>query len=266
MFIDTHCHLNLDAFNEDYKEAIGRAKTVGVGMVINVGADYKSSKRAVDMAKEFTNVYATVGMHPDGIRPEQSRRAGDSRDEFYNEKKYADLLYSKKVVAIGEIGLDYTIPQFDKSSQIELFKKQIDLAIKYEKPIVIHCREAYSDMIEVLKSYEKLPKTVMHCYVGSLFDAKIFLEMGLYLSFTGIITFNKNEELNEVIKYAPIDKIMIETDAPWLAPVPHRGHRNEPAFVVEVAKKIAELKGISLSEVETQTTKNALDFFALEGK
>lgn len=256
MYIDTHCHLNLDAFNEDYKEAVERAKTAGVGVIVNVGADYKSSKRAVDIAKEFPNVYATVGMHP-----------GDSRDEFYNEKKYADLLYSKKVVAIGEIGLDYfSSGQIDKPAQIELFKKQIDMAIKYEKPVVVHCREAYTDMVEVLKTYEKLPKTVMHCYVGNLADAKIFIEMGLYLSFTGIITFNKNEELNEVIKYAPIEKIMIETDAPWLAPVPHRGHKNEPAYVVEVAKKIAELKGLMLSEVETQTTKNALEFFALEGK
>lgn len=255
MFIDTHCHLNLDAFNEDYKEAVARAKVAGVGVIINVGADYKSSKRAVDIAKELPNVYATVGMHP-----------GDSRDEFYNEKKYADLLYSKKVVAIGEIGLDFTVPQFDEQAQIELLKKQIDLAIKYEKPVVIHCREAYTDMIDVLKTYEKLPKTVMHCYVGTLADAKIFIEMGLYLSFTGIITFNKNEELNEVVKYTPIDRIMIETDAPWLAPVPHRGHKNEPAYVVEVARKIAELKGVSIAEVEAQTTKNALEFFVLEGK
>lgn len=266
MFIDTHCHLNLDAFEKDYKDAISRAKDNNVGIIINVGADYKSSKRAVDIAKEFPDVYATVGMHPDGIRPEQSRRSGDSRDDFYHEKRYADLLYSKKVVAIGEIGLDFSYDKFDKSAQIELFKKQIDLAIKYEKPIVVHCREAYTEMIEILKSYSNLPKTVMHCYVGNLLDAKIFIEMGLYLSFTGIITFNKNEELNEVVKYAPIDKIMIETDAPWLAPVPHRGHRNEPAYVIEVAKKIAELKGLTLAEVEVQTTKNAINFFTLEGK
>ncbi|MEI6040545.1 MAG: TatD family hydrolase [Candidatus Berkelbacteria bacterium] len=253
MFIDTHCHLNLESFERDYKKVIDRSFTGGVGTIINIGSDYKNSKRAVDLAKDYPQgVYAAVGMHP-----------GDSLGEVYNEKKFSDLLYSKKVVAIGEIGLDYTVEKLDKVAQAELFKKQIDLAVKYSKPVVIHCREAYTDLIEILKSYENLPKIVMHCYVGNLADAKTFLEMGLYLSFTGIITFNKNEELNEVVKYAPLERIMIETDAPWLAPEPHRGHRNEPLYVIEIARKIAQIKNISLAEVEVQTTKNAQEFFGI---
>jgi TatD DNase family protein len=254
MFIDTHCHLNLERFAEDYKEAIVRANDADVKAVIIVGADLKSSRRAVEISKEYEkNVYATVGIHPH-----------DGNGEIYSEKKISELLYSKRVVAIGEIGLDYFGSSVDKKAQLELLNNQIDLAVRAQKPIVLHCREAYDDMIAALMTFKDLPRGVMHCYVGDWAHAQIFLDMGFYLSFTGIITFTKDSEQIKVVENTPLDRIMIETDSPWLAPGLHRGHRNEPAYVVEVAKKIAEIKKIPVSLVEEQTTKNAIELFKLD--
>lgn len=255
MFIDTHAHLNLDQFASDYKKVIERAFAADVKSIINIGVDYSSSKRAVQIAKEYENIYAAVGYHPTDLKMGE-----------YNEKKLSDLFYSKKVVAIGEIGLDYFHDKVDKDYQKELFIKQIDLANKFDKPVIVHCRDAYSDLIEILGAKEKLPRGVMHCWVGNLADAKILYKMGFYFSFTGIITFAKSEELSEIVKFLPIERIMIETDCPWLAPEPYRGKQNEPAYVVEVAKKIAEIKGLTLAEVEEQTTQNAIDFFKLDIK
>lgn len=256
MFIDTHAHLNLDAFAGDYKETISRAFDSDVKTIINVGADYASSKRAVEIAKEYeSGIYATVGQHPDAV--------SDDVSAIFNEKKFSDLLYSKRVVAIGEIGLDYMDEKVDYEGQKELLKKQIDMALKFEKPIVVHCREAYVDLISILKSYPKLPQGVIHCYVGNLTDAQEFIALGFLISFTGIITFSKTDDLIDVVKNIPLEKIMIETDSPWLAPVPHRGHRNEPTYVIEIAKKIAEIKNLSLSVIESQTTQNAKDLFKI---
>ena len=247
MFVDTHCHLNLDEFTNDYKQTVERAYLANVKKIIIVGSDLASSKKAVEIAKEYeNNVYAAVGLHPT-----------DAATEVFDEKKISELLYSKRVVAIGEIGLDFHGENIDKQTQLELLNKQIDLAIYTDKPIIIHCRDAYSDLISALKSFSNLPKGVVHCYVGTWADAQTFLAMGFYLSFTGIITFGKNSELEKVVQNTPLDRILIETDSPWLAPVPYRGKRNEPAYAVEVAKKIAEIKKIPLAEVETQTTKNA---------
>ena len=256
MFVDSHAHLNLEQFTDDYKEVIERANANNVKVIINVGADFASSKRAVEIAKEYEKgVYATVGMHPH-----------DSKNEVYNEKKMSDLLYSKRVVAIGEIGLDYfgSINDIDKPAQLELLRAQVNLAILKDKPVVLHCRDAYDDLISFLMSLSQVPRGVIHCYVGDWAHAQVFLDMGFYLSFNGILTFTKNPEQIKVAELTPLDKILIETDCPWLAPEPHRGQRNEPAYVVEVAKRIAEIKKISLVEVETQTTKNAIDFFKLD--
>lgn len=254
MYIDTHCHLNLEQFADDYRETIDRAFTNNVKAIINVGADLKSSKKAIEIAREFEHgIYATVGMHPH-----------DSKEEIFNETDIIELSKNPKVVAVGEIGLDYFGANIDKPAQLELLNKQIKIAQIVSKPIILHCRDAYDDLISALMALPQIPAGVVHCFLGDCAHAQVFLEMGFYLSFTGIITFSKNIELQKVIANTPLNKILIETDAPWLAPEPHRGQRNEPAFVIEVAKKIAEIKKISLSMVETQTTKNAVELFKLD--
>ena len=254
MFIDTHCHLNLDQFADSYKEAVENALAHNVKAIINVGANLASSERAVAMSREFeSGIYAAVGMHPT-----------DAVEENYDEAKMFDLINHPKVVAVGEIGLDYAATDVDKKEQLELFNNQIRLALRAKKPVIIHCRDAYDDLISALMALSEAPQGVIHCYVGDWAHAQVFLEMGFYLSFTGIITFSKSTDLQKVVENVPLDKIMVETDAPWLAPEPYRGKQNEPAYVVEVAKKIAEIKKISLAEVETQTTQNAQNLFKLK--
>lgn len=256
MYIDSHCHLNLEQFAADYDEVIDRAFANNVKAIINVGADIKSSIRAIEIAQEYArNIFATVGMHPH-----------DAAEENFDENKFMALAQNEKVVAIGEIGLDYFGGQIDKQAQAELLNKQIVIATRANKPIVLHCRDAYDDLISILMGLSKIPRGVLHCYVGNWSHAQVFLEMGFYFSFTGIITFAKNHDIDETILNLPLDKILIETDAPWLAPELYRGKRNEPAYVVEVAKKIAEIKKIPLAEVEAQTTANAIKLFKLNLK
>lgn len=168
------------------------------------------------------------------------------------------------MVAIGETGLDYYYDRQTADKQKELFEKHIKLANFVNKPLIIHCRDAYEDVLSVLMAQGNLPKGVMHCYLSNYDYAKVLLEMGLLIGFTGIITFTKDQQLLDAVKNIPLDKILIETDSPYLTPEAHRGERNEPAYVVEVAKKIAEIKKIPLKDVETQTTQNAIDLFKLE--
>lgn len=280
MLIDTHTHLNLEQFSGDYKEVIDRAFVSNVKAIINVGADMKSSRRAVEIADEIGDgIFATVGSHPH-----------DTENNVFNEVAFTSLAENKKVVAIGECGLDYIsseIPRqakldhvgdnIDKEAQKKLLIRQIDIANRLAKPIVVHCREAYGgenraassaydDLISILTSLPQMPRGVIHCYVGDWVHAQVFLKMGFYLSFTGIITFSKNDHIIETVEKTPLDKILIETDAPWLAPEPYRGQRNEPAYVIEVAKKVAQIKKIPLAEVEAQTTANAIKLFKLNLK
>jgi len=242
----------MDEFKSDYKEAIQRASDAGVTIIVNVGANLKNSRLAVEMARKEKNLYATVGMHPH-----------DAVEEEFNVEDFNQLAQDEKVVAIGETGLDFSAGSHDREVQIALMDKQIKVAIKLNKPVVFHCRDAYNDLISYLMSLPQMPKGVIHCFVGDWSHAQIFLDMGFLLSFTGIVTFTKNNSQLNVIENTPLEKILIETDAPWLAPESHRGKRNEPSFVIEVARKIAELKKIPLSLVEKQTTKNAKEFFKL---
>lgn len=267
MFIDTHAHLNFKDFNNTYAQIIERAFTLGVGKIIVVGSNFETSKKAIEIAKQYPNVYATVGLHPTHIGA-----------EIFDEEKYLKLAKNKKVVAIGETGLDYYsggITRFrrqegsyyyNKNNAVEqqvVFEKLIKIANITSKPLILHAREAGDDLISVLMSQHTLPKAVMHCFSENWQFAKAVLDMGLLLSFTGVITFSKNQDTFEVIREVPLEKIMIETDCPYLAPEPHRGKQNEPAFVIEVAKKIAEIKKIPLMKVETETSKTAEEFFKI---
>ncbi len=267
MLIDTHCHLNLSEFNDDYREVATRAWERGVG-INNVGCDLASSKRAVLIAEQFQDkpIWASVGQHPT-----------DTGEDF-NYKEYIKLTASKKVVAIGETGLDYyRLPKGpDREAMIrrqkELFFSHLDLAHEQRLPLIIHCRDAYDDLTELLMHRFATPSThgvpslkergVMHCFAGSWRHAQEYMDLGFLISFTGIITFA--DQYDEVVRNTPLEKILVETDSPFLAPVPHRGKRNEPAHVVYVARRIAELKGKSYEEVVKITTQNAKRLFNLD--
>lgn len=253
MLIDTHAHLNFDAFKADFKDVIDRAFVNDVRGIINVGSNYETSKKAIVIAKNYEKgVYAAIGLHPIHIR-----------DEKFDEEEFMKLAKNKKVIAIGETGLDY---YYDKSSselQREIFEKSLKIAQMVSKPVILHSRDAGEDVLSVLMAQRPEPLGVMHCFQGDWAYAKIILDMGLYISFTGLITFTKNRNTYEVIQEMPLDRLLIETDCPYMSPESHRGKRNEPAYVVEVAKKIAEIKKLPLEKAAAQTSQNAVELFRL---
>ncbi|WP_022853805.1 TatD family hydrolase [Thermodesulfatator atlanticus] len=251
--IDTHAHLNLPgSYKKDLPEVIARAKEGHVEKIINVGIEIKTSIRALELAREYEGLFATAGIHPHEVKKVNSAT--------YDTLKA--LLADEKIVAVGEIGLDYAKEYSPRELQKEHFARQLALAREFKLPVVIHSREAYPDILEVLK--EELPeKFVFHCYAGTVSEARKILDLGGFLSFTGIITFPKGENVREVVRFAPLDRIMAETDCPFLTPVPHRGKRNEPAFVRYVVEKIAELKNISFEKCAEATTKCAEEFFGI---
>lgn len=255
-YIDNHCHLNLSEFDLDYREVFTRAQEVGV-QVINVGTDKATSKKAVDIAEEL-GCFAIVGHHPN-----------EFEDEFDFEY-YKSLAVHPKVVGIGECGLDYFRSEVGtKEKQKEVFKKQIELALEVNKPLMLHIRdngkvEAYQDVIDILKEYKVNHPNLrgdVHFFAGTIDIVNQFLELGFTFSFTGAITYGHNYD--EVIKHIPLDRILSETDCPFVAPVPYRGKRNEPAFVVEVVKKIAEIKGLLVEEVAPQLLENSKKLFGI---
>lgn len=255
MFIDVHAHLYSEKY-EDVEKILENAKEYNVQKIICCGSDLKNSKLSLELAKKYDNVYACVGIHPDDV---------GLFDESY-ELELKNLAGDKKVVGIGEIGLDYYTSSVPKSKQKEAFIRQMKLAHELKLPIVIHCREATGDMIEVMKENLQYCKygVLMHCFNKNSTVAKIFLDMGFNLSIGGCSTFLHTEKLHEAIKEAPLDRIMLETDCPYMTPVPFRGQINEPKNVVIVAENIANIKGISVAEVAEKTTKNALKFFNIE--
>lgn len=277
--IDTHTHTNFAAFKGDSKEAIKRALDSGVWLV-NVGSQFSTSKRAVDIAQNYQEgVYAAVGLHPHHLYDQEINNAQEDESicyktmqENFEHDDYLKLAQNEKVVAIGECGLDYfKLSDADieekKEKQKEIFVKHIELAKEVNKPLIIHCRDAHDDLLEILKSSsDKLPKLsqnkgVMHFFTGSIDEAFKYINLGFYISFSGVITFAQN--YYELVKEIPLDCILIETDAPYVAPIPYRGKRNEPAYVAEVAKKIAEIKRISFEDVASQTVKNSRSLFKI---
>ena len=254
MYIDTHAHLNFKAFEADYRDVIERALNTDVRVIINVGSNLKTSLEAIKIANIYDKgVYAAAGLHPIHIK-----------DEDFDSNEFEKIAADKKVVALGETGLDYYYDRSTKEQQKEIFRKVLSIANKISKPIILHSRDAGDDVLSVLIEEKIDTKGVMHCFAGDWQYAKVILDMGLYISFTGLITFTKNYETFEVIENAPLERMMIETDCPYMSPEPYRGKRNEPAFVIEVAKKIAEIKKIPLEKVADQTSKNAIGLFGLK--
>lgn len=281
-YVDAHTHAHFAAFKEDYKEVIGRALEAGVA-VINVGTQKDTSAKAVEVAHEFAeDVWAVVGLHP--IHTEKSYHdvkelgaGGDeggftSRGEDFDYEYYKKLALDSKTLAIGECGLDYfRLGEGSKKRQAEAFVSQIELAFDVKKPLMIHCRDAFSDLIEILEvNKAKLNDKpgVIHFFTGTIEDAKKLLDLGFSFTFGGVITFppkagQQAGAYEEVIKMIPMDRILSETDAPYVAPEPFRGKRNEPAYVVYVVRKLAEIKGVSEEEMADQIWGNAKTVFRL---
>ena len=241
--IDSHVHLNLSQFDEDRDEVLKRVEEK-LDFVVNIGFDLESSEKGVEYADKYSFVYATIGFHPDEIE-------GYS-DEA--EKKLEELAKNPKVLAIGEIGLDYYCMTRPKEEQWEIFRRQLRLARKLNKPVVIHTREAMEDTINILNEFPDITG-ILHCYPGSVETAKRMVDR-FYLGIGGVLTFKNARKLVEVVSEIPIEKLVIETDCPYMAPTPYRGQRNEPIFTEEVAKKIAELKNMSYEDVVRITNEN----------
>jgi TatD DNase family protein len=279
MLIDTHAHLNFSAFKNDYGRVIDQCFKNDV-QIVNVGSQYETSKRAVEIAEKYkAGVWAAIGLHPIHAIPNQVdvnevEPNFKSRPEEFDAKKYEILAKSKKVVAIGEIGLDYTYAKTEenKEAQKKSFKQQVLFAQKLNLPVIIHCREAWNDLVEIIKQFHGLEskvyslksplRGVVHFFSGSKEDAKALIGMGFLISFTGVITFTK--AYDEIIKETPLEKLMVETDCPYVAPVPFRGRKNLPLYVKYVAERIAEIKDIGFSEVAQVTTENAKKLFKLD--
>lgn len=255
MFIDTHVHLNADQYDEDLQEVIDRALENNVTKMIVIGFDRKTIERAMDLTEKYEFIYAVVGWHP-----------VDAIDCTPEDLQWIEELAAyPKVVGIGETGLDYHWDKSPKEVQQEVFRKQIQLAKKVQLPIIIHNREATEDVLRILKE-EKAEEVggVMHCFSGSVETARESIDMNFMISLGGPVTFKNAKKPKEVAELIPIEHLMIETDAPYLAPHPYRGKRNEPSYVPLVAEEIARLKGLTIEEVGEKTTKNAEQFFKLK--
>ncbi|MDH6564060.1 TatD DNase family protein [Bacillus sp. TBS-096] len=254
MLFDTHAHLNAEQYNEDLEQVIERAKSEKVEKIVVVGFDRPTIMRAMELIEEYDFIYAAIGWHPvDAI---------DMTDEDLAWIK--DLSQHEKVVAIGEMGLDYYWDKSPKDVQKEVFRRQIALAKEVKLPIVIHNRDATEDVVTILKEEGAAEVGgIMHCFTGSLETAKACMEMNFYISFGGPVTFKNAKKPKEVVKEIPSDKLLIETDCPYLTPVPFRGKRNEPSYVKYIAEQIAELREISFEELAELTTKNAKKVFRI---
>lgn len=250
--IDSHCHLADDQFDHDFKPMLARAGGVGVKKMICIADDIPEAEKCIRLAKRYDQIFCTVGIHPHHAVNWTMTTADRIRT----------LAKEKKVRAIGEIGLDYHYLNSPEAAQKHAFRMQLAIAEEEQLPAVVHCREAIDDVKEILSEFEQV-RAVIHCCTEKWSDVADLVERGYLLSFTGIATYPKSLDVHKTIRLCPMESMMIETDSPYLSPEPHRGKRNEPAFVVEVAKKIAELKDISLQEVDDITTKNAINFFAL---
>ncbi len=305
MIIDTHSHLNFKAYDNDREEVIQRTQKEGV-VCIDVGTKYETSKNAIELAEKNENIYVAIGMHPIHINPVRNSppigpssastpleakpltgqgagvisngvktdsNEGDFGKEEYNKERYRELAKSDKVIAIGEIGLDYyykpkttvRLEQF-KELQKKVFIEQLDLAKELDLPVIIHCRMAHTDVLDILKSQISNPndqklRGVIHCFTGNLEQAKKFIDLGFYIGINGIIF---KLDLDEVIKNIPLNKILVETDCPYLTPPEAGVERNEPIFVKHVIQKIADLKGMSFDEIIEATTANAIRLFKLD--
>jgi TatD DNase family protein len=253
MLFDSHAHLDDEAFDADREEVIARALANGLTGMVNPGSCMKSSAAALALAQQHAAIYAAVGIHP---------HDADSADEAAYEQLLCWAQHPK-VVAIGEIGLDYHYDFSPRSVQQDVFVKQLALARECDLPVILHDREAHGDILRLVKEQGQGVRGVFHCFSGSLEMAREVLNLGFYLSVGGTLTFKNAAKLPEIVKEVPFERLLLETDSPYLTPVPYRGRRNEPLHVRLVAEKVAELRGLSVEEVARQTTSNTCRCFGI---
>lgn len=242
MFVDTHCHIHESSYPLDTNDVLAHADSQGVSTYVCVGTSIQSSKEAIDFSRDHKNCYASVGVHPH-----------DTKDGYSIDQ----LVRDDTVVAIGEIGLDYFYQHSDKQTQKEALKAQLDVAVKHNLPVIFHVREAFDDFWPIFDSYGGAISGVLHSYTDSIENLQRALQRGLYIGVNGISTFTKDLDQQDMFDTIPLDRFLLETDAPFLTPVPFRGKVNEPAFITTIAQYHADRRGISLKDIAKQTTENA---------
>ncbi len=250
--IDTHSHYDSEAFDTDRYQLLDSLFEKNISAIIHAGVDIPSSEFGIETARRYPKFYTSVGFHPEyasGVTEEDMARL-------------RQLARADKVVAIGEIGLDYHYEGYDREAQIKLFREQVTLAGELDLPIIIHSRDAMEDTLEILR--ELRPKGVMHCYSGSAETARELLDLGLYISMTGVLTFKNAKKSVKVLEMLPLDRFMLETDCPYMAPEPNRGKRCDSSLIPDTARKAAEVKGISYEELVAATKENAIRLFGLD--
>ncbi len=253
MLFDSHAHFDDDWFDQDREQVIASLQDYGVGRVMNVGADIKTSHQSIALAETYDGFYATVGVHPDGIKTM-------TQEDLVTLRALAE---HPKVCAIGEIGLDYHYDDADPDLQKYWFQKQLELALELDMPVVIHDRDSKGECVRILRELG-VSRGVMHCFSGSAELARQLVEMGFMISFTGVLTFKNARRAVEACQAVPLERLMIETDCPYMAPEPHRGERNFSGYVEFVCRKMAEIKGVSFEEMARITYENALRFYGIE--
>ncbi len=253
MYFDSHAHLDDRRFDDDRDEVFADLANHDVGLVMNIGCDLSSSLRSVALAKKYPFVYAAVGSHPDDA----------DHVDAATLAMYESLCQEEKVRAIGEIGLDYHYEDVPREIQRQAFRLQLELARKLNMPVIVHEREAHADAMELVREFSDV-RGVFHCYSGALEQAKELVRRGWYIGFTGVLTFKNARKAVEVAEWLPLDRILIETDCPYMAPEPHRGRRNDSRYVPLVGKKLAEIKNLPEQQVAEATTENAKRLFGIE--
>lgn len=250
MLYDTHCHLNHPQFEPDLNQVLARMREAGVGRCLVAGYDQPSSLIATELSSMNKDIYAAIGVHP---------HDADSFSEDV-ERFLLSLMENPKVVAVGEIGLDFHYNYSNPQKQSAVLEAQLHIAQITNKPVIFHCRDAYEPLLDILERTAPI-HGVMHCWAGDKDQARRALDMGLYLGFGGMVTFKNASEICDIAAMVPVDSLLLETDAPYLAPTPHRGKRNEPAYIRMVAEKVAAIKGMELKEVIMRTWENGLTLF-----
>jgi TatD DNase family protein len=254
--VDSHCHLDFEDFREDLALVLDRARGAGIVAMVCVGsgADLATAERAVALAAREQDVFAAIGIHP--------HDAAKITPDFWPVLE--ELAKKERVVGIGETGLDYFYDHSPRHAQREAFERFLGLSVSVDRPVICHVRDAHDDAISVLRA-GPLPDAggVIHCFTGTVDDARRYLDLGLYLSFSGLLTFKKADEIRRAAAFAPAERILVETDAPYLAPIPHRGQRNEPAFVAKTLEALAQVRGTSPARAAETTTSNAYTLFRL---
>lgn len=260
MLIDSHAHIDLPTFDRDREQVLARARQGGVRVVLNIGLDLKSSRASLALARKYDDVFSTVGFHPHG--------ASEMKDE--DLKTLGELAQDDRVVAVGEIGLDFYRNLSSRKSQIEAFKKQLDLAVELGLPVVVHCRQAHQEVFNILSDWVRstlsagrLRRGVIHCFSGDVELALRYIDIGFYISLAGSVTYPSAGELLQVAREIPLDRLLLETDAPFLAPQAYRGKRNEPAYVALIAEKVAQVREVTREVVAGMAAENTISLFKL---